>query len=88
VQPGGAIQALLDAYPDWIIPGAVIAIVPTANREKATVKVRIGMDTKDARVLPDMAIKVAFLEDSTANAAVVRSDSPSPPESSTHVIAK
>jgi len=46
------------------------------------------MDAKDARILPDMAIKVTFLEDSTANAAVVRSDPPSTPESSTHVIAK
>ncbi len=58
-------------------PGAVIAIVPTANREKATVKVRIGMDAKDARTLPDMAIKVTFLEDSTANAAVI---GPIPPQ--------
>jgi len=66
----------------------VIAIVPTANREKATVKVRIGMDAKDARILPDMAIKVTFLEDSTANAAGVRSDPPSTTESNTHVIAK
>ena len=85
---GTRVEARLDAYPDWIIPGAVIAIVPTANREKATVKVRIGMDTKDARTLPDMAIKVTFLEDSTANAAAIRSDPPVMPESTPHVIAK
>jgi RND family efflux transporter MFP subunit len=85
---GTRVEARLDAYPDWIIPGAVIAIVPTANREKATVKVRIGMDAKDARALPDMAIKVTFLEDSTANAAVVRSDPPAMPESNPHAIAK
>jgi HlyD family secretion protein len=85
---GTRVEARLDAYSDWIIPGAVIAIVPTANREKATVKVRIGMDAKDPRTLPDMAIKVTFLEDSTANAAVVRSDPPSTPESNTHAIAK
>jgi len=82
------VEARLDAYPDWTVPGAVIAIVPTANREKATVKVRIGMDAKDARILPDMAIKVTFLDDSTANAAIVRSDPPSTPENNTHVIAK
>jgi HlyD family secretion protein len=70
---GTRIEALLDAYPDWIIPGALIAIVPTANRDKATVKVRVGMDVKDARILPDMAIKVTFLEDAPAKA---RSDPP------------
>ena len=58
VRAGGAIAAVLDAYPDWTIPAAVIAIVPTANREKATVKVRIGLKQKDPRVLPDMAVKV------------------------------
>ena len=56
------------------IPGAVIAIVPTANREKATVKVRVGMDLKDPRILPDMAIKVTFLDDGAPAAA--RPDSP------------
>jgi RND family efflux transporter MFP subunit len=63
VHAGTGVDALLDAYPDWIIPGAVIAIVPTANREKATVKVRIGLKQKDPRILPDMAVKVTFLED-------------------------
>ena len=58
-----AVDAVLDAYPDWTIPGGVIAIVPTANREKATVKVRIGLNQKDARILPDMAVKVTFLKD-------------------------
>jgi HlyD family secretion protein len=67
---GTGVDALLDAYPDWTIPGAVIAIVPTANREKATVKVRIGLKQKDPRILPDMAVKVTFLED----AATARSD--------------
>jgi HlyD family secretion protein len=83
---GTRVEALLDAYPNWIVPGAVIAIVPTANREKATVKVRVGMDTKDARILPDMAIKVTFLEDGAAPAA--RSDTPSTSESKSHVITK
>jgi HlyD family secretion protein len=66
VRPGGAIAAVLDAYPDWTIPAAVIAVVPTANREKATVKVRIGLKQKDPRVLPDMAVKVRFLDDTKA----------------------
>jgi HlyD family secretion protein len=63
IHAGTAVDAVLDAYPDWTIPGGVIAIVPTANREKATVKVRIGLNQKDARILPDMAVKVTFLED-------------------------
>jgi len=63
VQAGGAVSAVLDAYPDWTIPASVIAIVPTANREKATVKVRIGFKVKDPRILPDMAVKVKFLDD-------------------------
>jgi RND family efflux transporter MFP subunit len=61
VKPGGAVNAILDAYPDWTIPASVIAIVPTANREKATVKVRIRFEQKDPRILPDMAVKVTFL---------------------------
>lgn len=66
VRPGGPVEAVLDAYPDWTIPAAVIAIVPTANRDKATVKVRIGLKQKDPRILPDMAVKVTFVEDATA----------------------
>ena len=60
VKPEQAVTATLDAYPDWSIPARVIAIVPTANREKATVRVRIAIQSKDARILPDMAIKVSF----------------------------
>ena len=66
VGAGGAVDAVLDAYPTWTIPAYVIAIVPTANREKATVRVRIGFRQKDPRILPDMAVKVTFLEDATA----------------------
>jgi len=66
VHPGDAVNAVLDAYPDWMIPGAVIAIVPTANREKATVKARIKLNEKDPRILPDMAIKVTFLDKAPA----------------------
>lgn len=60
VHPEQAVQATLDAYPDWTIPARVIAIVPTADRAKATVRVRIAIVSKDPRILPDMAIKVAF----------------------------
>jgi len=69
VVAGGAVNAMLDAYPDWTIPASVIAIVPTANREKATVKVRIRFEKKDPRILPDMAVKVNFLPDAKANGA-------------------
>jgi HlyD family secretion protein len=66
---GGAVNAVLDAYPDWTIPASVIAIVPTANREKATVRVRIRFVQKDPRILPDMAVKVNFLRDTKAGDA-------------------
>jgi RND family efflux transporter MFP subunit len=68
VVPGGAVNAALDAYPGWTIPASVIAIVPTANREKATVRVRIRFVNRDPRILPDMAVKVTFLRDGAAKA--------------------
>ncbi|HEX2117365.1 MAG TPA: efflux RND transporter periplasmic adaptor subunit, partial [Alphaproteobacteria bacterium] len=63
VEPGQRVEAVLDAYPDTKFPASVIAIVPTANRDKATIKVRIGFDRKDPRILPDMAVKVTFAEE-------------------------
>jgi len=60
VEPGQSVEAKLDAYPDWVIPCRVIAIIPTADRQKATVKVRVGFEKLDPRLLPDMAAKVAF----------------------------
>ena len=57
------VVATLDAYPDWHIPGAVITTVPAADRQRATVLVRIRFDELDPRMLPDMGVKVAFLED-------------------------
>lgn len=60
VQAGQSVEATLDAYADWKIPAHVIAIVPTADRQKATVRVRIAIDTEDQRILPDMGVKVAF----------------------------
>ena len=56
-------EAVLDAYPDWTIASHVINIVPTADRQKATVRVRIGFDALDPRILPDMGVKVSFLDD-------------------------
>jgi len=61
VVAGQRVSATLDAYPDWQIPAEVIAIVPTADRQKATVRVRIGFLERDERVLRDMGTKVAFL---------------------------
>jgi len=60
VEPSQSVVATLDAYPDWRIPAHVIAIIPTADRQKATVKVRVGFDQLDPRILPDMGVKVAF----------------------------
>ena len=61
VQPGQPVQAILDAYPEWQIPASVIAIIPTADRSKATVKVRIAINQKDPRLLPEMGVRVSFL---------------------------
>jgi RND family efflux transporter MFP subunit len=63
VQDGQRVEAVLDAYPDWTLAGRVISIVPTADRQKATVRVRIAFDALDPRILPDMGIKVRFLEE-------------------------
>jgi RND family efflux transporter MFP subunit len=60
VQTGQVTEATLDAYPEWKIPGKVIAIIPTADRQKATVKVRVAFDQLDPRMLPQMGVKVAF----------------------------
>ncbi len=57
------VLATLDAYPDWKIPASVITTVPTADRQKATVRVRIAFDQLDPRILPDMGVKVSFLGD-------------------------
>ena len=62
VKAGQKIIATLDAYPDWSIPCHVIAIIPTADRQRATVEVRVGFDELDSRILPDMGAKVAFQE--------------------------
>lgn len=63
VKPGQKVRANLDAYPDWNIKATVTAVIPTANRDKATVRVRVGLDDQDDRILPDMGVKVAFLKE-------------------------
>jgi RND family efflux transporter MFP subunit len=60
VEPAQPVVATLDSYPDWRIPAHVIAIIPSADRQKATVKVRVGFEKLDPRILPDMGVKVAF----------------------------
>ena len=62
VQPHMPAEVVLNAYPDWRIPAEVIAIIPAADRGKATVKVRVAMKVKDARIVPDMGVRVSFLE--------------------------
>jgi RND family efflux transporter MFP subunit len=72
VRPQQPVTIKLNAYPDWDIPGSVIATIPTADRAKATVKVRIAIGQKDPRIIPEMGARVAFLSDNepaTAGAA-------------------
>ncbi len=71
VQAGQKIVATLDAYPDWQIPCHVIAIIPTADRQRATVEVRVGFDELDERILPDMGVKVAFQQETEPDSTPV-----------------
>jgi RND family efflux transporter MFP subunit len=68
VHPGQPATVKLNAYPDWEIPASVIAVIPTADRSKATVKVRVGFKVKDPRILPEMGTRVSFLSEANANA--------------------
>ena len=69
VKAAQPVEATLDAYPDWKIPGKVIAIIPTADRQKATVKVRVAFEKLDPRILPQMGVKVAFQSEEPAEPA-------------------
>ena len=75
VRPSQPVEAVLDAYPDWRIPAHVITTVPSADRQKATVRVRIGFDKPegsaqlDTRILPDMGVKVSFFAEKAAEPA-------------------
>jgi len=63
VRPDQQATAKLNAYPDWQIPAHVIAVIPTADRSKGTVTVRLALDQKDVRILPEMGVRVSFLAD-------------------------
>jgi RND family efflux transporter MFP subunit len=69
VRDGQQVTAVLNAYPDWPVPAHVITTVPKADRQKATVLVRIGFAALDPRILPDMGVKVTFLRDAEGAAA-------------------
>lgn len=73
VRPGMPVEVVLNAYQDWKIPADVIAIIPAADRGKATVKVRVALKEKDARIVPDMGVRVSFLE-------TERTDAPEQPK--------
>jgi RND family efflux transporter MFP subunit len=66
------VEATLNAYPDWHIPGAVVAVIPAADRTKATVRVRVALLEKDVRIVPEMGVRVAFLESRDAAAEAPR----------------
>jgi RND family efflux transporter MFP subunit len=68
VRPDQQASAKLNAYPDWQIPAHVIAVIPTADRSKGTVTVRLALDQKDARILPEMGVRVSFLADPSQDA--------------------
>ncbi len=69
VRPGQPVTAVLDAYPEWQISAKVRTVIPTADRQKATVKVRVAFDRLDPRILPDMGVKTTFLGEEPSNRA-------------------
>ena len=77
VTPGQKVEAVLDAYQDFKIPAHVITTIPTADRQKATVRVRIAFDALDPRILPDMAVKTSFLRDEPAPGQAAAQAAPS-----------
>ena len=78
VKPDQDVVAVLDAYPDWQIPAHVITVVPTADRQKATVLVRIAFKQLDPRILPDMGVKVTFLRPTPTRTATRLGRAPTP----------
>ena len=78
VSAGQPVEAVLNAYPDWRIPAEVIAIIPTADRSRATVRVRVALKLKDPRIVPDMGVRVSFLDsdDDAADAAAEAEPAP------------
>jgi RND family efflux transporter MFP subunit len=84
VEAGQPVEATLDAYPEWKIPCKVIAIIPTADRQKSTVKVRVGFDKLDPRVLPEMGVKVAFREATSPSPAAMAARTVLIPKTAVH----
>ena len=84
VLPDQPVTAILDAYPDWQIPSKVRTVIPTADRQKATVKVRISFLKLDPRILPDMGVKVAFLGDEPEQKSGAASSTVIIPQSAVH----
>jgi multidrug efflux pump subunit AcrA (membrane-fusion protein) len=82
VHAGQGVTIKLNAYPDWSISGHVIAIIPTADRAKATVRVRVAFERKDERVLPEMGARVSFLtgDETAASGLTVQPAVLIPPE--------
>lgn len=78
VETGQRVTSTLDAYPDWQIPSHVRTVIPTADRQKATVKVRISFDKLDPRILPDMGVKVAFYGEEDKKKAAKKDEGPKP----------
>ena len=76
VHAGQAAEAVLDSYPEWKIPAKIAAIIPTADRKTATVKVRISFENLDPRILPDMGVKVAFLNPEPPEPETVKPQEP------------
>ncbi|MBA2259247.1 MAG: efflux RND transporter periplasmic adaptor subunit [Acidobacteria bacterium] len=86
VRPDQKVEAVLDAYPDWRIPAHVITTVPTADRQKATVRVRIAFEKMDPKILPDMGVKVSFLRDEQPDRAAAPSARFSVPKSAVRTL--
>src|ERR1700676_447374 len=84
VKPGQQVSAILDAYPEWEIPSRVRTIIPSADRQKATVKVRISFVKLDPRILPDMGIKVTFLGDEPSKKDVAAAPAILIPQNAVH----
>jgi RND family efflux transporter MFP subunit len=78
------VTAVLDAYPDWEIPSRVRTVIPSADRQKATVKVRVSFNKLDPRILPDMGIKVTFLGEEPKNRDGARSGAALVPQTALH----
>jgi RND family efflux transporter MFP subunit len=70
IRSGAAARITLDAYPDTTFKGAVRQVVPTADRQRATVQVKVSILDHDPRILPEMGAKVDFLQPDSARGAV------------------